>query len=194
VAVLDAGTSAEIPSVRIDHTGAAVSATNYLLSLGHRRIAHIEGSIVSPMALRRREGFYQAINKVGLSPVEAVSITGDFTPEAGQSAMELLLERPLRPTAVFAANDEAAIGAILAAGLRVPEDISVIGFDNQRLGRIYNPALTTVHVPTFELGYLGMIKLMQVIQNDISSPTHQVLPTHIVERATTAAPASAHTS
>ena len=126
----------------------------------------------------------------GLKNAEENCVPGEFTPEAGQSAMEILLARPQLPTAVFAANDEIAIGAIRAiraAGLKVPEDISVIGYDDQRLGRIYEPPLTTVHIPTFDLGYQAMVKMRRILARE-EFEYDALLPTHVVTRATTAPP------
>jgi LacI family repressor for deo operon, udp, cdd, tsx, nupC, and nupG len=190
VAVLEADEGGEFPAVRVDHVAAAMQATNHLIQLGHRRIAHITGNARAPMAVHRRAGFLTSMEAAGFKSAEEHCVPGEFTPEAGQSAMEILLARPVRPTAVFAANDEIAIGAIRAihaAGLKVPEDISVIGYDDQRLGRIYDPPLTTVHIPTFDLGYQAMVKLRRILARE--DYEHDVLlPTHVVKRGTTAAP------
>jgi LacI family repressor for deo operon, udp, cdd, tsx, nupC, and nupG len=190
VAVLEAAEGQDFPSVRVDHIQAAMQATNHLIELGHRRIAHITGNARAPMAVHRRQGFIAAMQAAGLKNAEENCVPGEFTPEAGQSAMEILLARPQLPTAVFAANDEIAIGAIRAiraAGLKVPEDISVIGYDDQRLGRIYDPPLTTVHVPTFDLGYQAMVKMRRILARE-DFEHDALLPTHVVKRATTAAP------
>ena len=104
--------------------------------------------------------------------------------------MEGLLALPVPPTAVFASSDEIAVGAIRAiraAGLKVPEDISVMGYEDQRLSRIYDPQITTVHVPTFDLGYQAMVKLRQILARE-PFDHDALLPTHVVQRATTAAP------
>jgi DNA-binding LacI/PurR family transcriptional regulator len=104
--------------------------------------------------------------------------------------MRILLDRPTLPTAVFAANDEIAVGAIRAiraAGLRVPQDISIMGFDDQRLARIYEPAISTIHLPTFDLGFQAMVKLRRILKGE-HFEHDAVLPTHVVERSTTAPP------
>jgi LacI family repressor for deo operon, udp, cdd, tsx, nupC, and nupG len=107
--------------------------------------------------------------------------------------MEMLLARANPPTAVFASSDEMAVGAIRAiraAGLSVPGDISVMGYEDQRLSRIYDPQISTVHVPTFDLGYQAMVKLRRILAREPDE--HEVLlPTHIVVRATTAVPKEA---
>lgn len=190
VAVLEAAEGQNFPSVRVDHVKAAIQATNHLIDLGHHRIAHITGNARAPMAVHRREGFIVAMTAAGIKNPEEQCVPGEFTPEAGQTAMEILLARAVIPTAVFAANDEIAIGAIRAiraAGLDIPQDISVIGYDDQRLGRIYNPQLTTVHIPTFDLGYRGMIKMGRILARE-EFEYDVLLPTHVIQRATTAAP------
>jgi LacI family repressor for deo operon, udp, cdd, tsx, nupC, and nupG len=174
-----------LPAVRIDHTAAAVAATRHLLDLGHRRIAHISGPMSSSMAVHRLEGYQQAI--AGQLDT-ALCLEGDFTARSGELAMNLLLARADPPTAVFAANDEMAIGAIRAArqaGLRVPQDVSIIGFDDQRIAGLYDPPLTTVHVPTAEIGYRAMLLLEKVL-NNTAADQDVVLPTKIRIRATTA--------
>jgi LacI family repressor for deo operon, udp, cdd, tsx, nupC, and nupG len=188
VAVLEADEGREFPTVRVDHVAAAVAATNHLIELGHRRIAHISGNAHAPMAEHRRRGFLKAMEAAGLSTEYCVP--GEFSPEAGQVAMEGLLARATPPTAVFASSDEMAVGAIRAiraAGLSVPGDISVMGYEDQRLSRIYDPQISTVHVPTFDLGYQAMVKLRRILAREPDE--HEVLlPTHIVQRATTAPP------
>jgi len=191
VAVLEADEGREFPTVRVDHVAAAAQATNRLIELGHTRIAHISGNALAPMAEHRRRGFLQAMDAAGLSTEYCVP--GEFSPESGQVAMEMLLARGVPPTAVFASSDEIAVGAIRAikaAGLRVPGDISVMGYEDQRLSRIYDPQISTVHIPTFDLGYQAMVKLRRILQRE--EYEHEVvLPTHIIERATTAPPKKA---
>jgi LacI family repressor for deo operon, udp, cdd, tsx, nupC, and nupG len=191
VAVLEADEGREFPTVRVDHVQAAASATKHLIDLGHTRIAHISGNALAPMAEHRRNGYLQAMNAAGLSTEYCVP--GEFSPEAGQVAMEMLLARATPPTAVFASSDEIAVGAIRAiraAGLSVPGDISVMGYEDQRLSRIYEPQISTVHVPTFDIGYQAMVKLRRIMAREPFD--HEVvLPTHIIERATTAAPKNA---
>ena len=142
------------------------------------------------MPAMRREGFLNAAAAAGIMGAEEMCVPGEFSPEAGQAAMETLLQRPQLPTAVFCSSDEIAVGAIRAikaAGLRVPQDISVMGYEDQRLSRIYDPQITTVHVPTFDLGYQAMVKLKRVLARE-EYEHDVVLPTHVIVRQTTAAP------
>ena len=190
VAVLEADEGREFPTVRVDHVAAARMATEHLIQLGHRRIAHISGNSLAPMAEHRRHGFETAMAAAGLDPLV---IPGEFSPESGQAAMETLLARPDAPTAVFASSDEIAVGAIRAiraAGLSVPHDISMMGYEDQRLSRIYDPQITTVHVPTFDIGYQAMMKLRQILARE-PYDHDTLLPTHIVVRSTTARPKGA---
>jgi LacI family repressor for deo operon, udp, cdd, tsx, nupC, and nupG len=179
-----------LPTVRVDHTAAAINATKHLIDLGHTRIAHIAGPQLSPMARHRHEGFLKTLSGLSPDPATAPIAQGQSTVESGEAAMRELLNSPTPPTAVFAANDEMAIGAIRAikqAGLRVPEDVSVVGFNDQGLAEIYDPALTTIHVPTCDLGHHAMIKLQRVLAH---APVEMddVLPTQLMVRATTAPP------
>ena len=187
VAALEWIDGLNLPTVRIDHRAASVSATNHLIELGHRRIAHIAGPVKAPMAQHRREGFEAAMRQAGLDPQTYPRICGDFTVAFGEAAMQTLLACDPPPTAVFAANDEMAVGAIQAikrAGLTVGRDISVIGFDDQRIASLYEPALTTVRVPTEELGYRSMLTLADIMHGKPIEPD-VVLPTTVVVRLTT---------
>jgi LacI family repressor for deo operon, udp, cdd, tsx, nupC, and nupG len=191
VAVLEADEGREFPAVRVDHVAAAKMATRHLIELGHRRIAHISGNAHAPMSEHRRRGFQQAMQEAGLS--EEYIVPGEFSPEAGQAAMEALLARSVPPTAVFASSDEIAVGAIRAiraAGLSVPGDISVMGYEDQRLSRIYDPQITTVHIPTFDIGYQAMVKLRKILARE-PFEHEAILPTHVIVRQTTAAPKKA---
>jgi LacI family repressor for deo operon, udp, cdd, tsx, nupC, and nupG len=190
VAALENIEGQDIAAVRVDHIAAAMEATDHLLSLGHRRIAHIAGPDRAPMAVHRREGFEKAMNAAGQDPDAFPRLTGDFTVAFGTQAMTTLLALEVRPTAVFAANDEIAIGAIQAikkAGLKVGVDISVIGFDDQRIATLYEPPLTTIKVPTEEIGYRSML-LLQKILGGRASHEDSVLATSLVVRSTTGPP------
>ncbi len=189
VSVLDSLGRDNIPSVRIDHARGAGQAVEHLVALGHQRIAHITGDLKVALVKERQRGFVEAMAHAGLEPI---CIPATFTAEAGQAAMEQLLARPQRPTAVFAGNDEIATGAMAAirgAGLKVPDDISVVGHDDQPLSRLYDPQITTVHVPSFEVGYQAMKLLRSRLLNEKCEPD-TVLPTRVLARATTAPPPS----
>jgi len=187
VAMLDPVVNHDFPSVRIDHANGAMQAINHLTALGHRQIAHITGPARSPAAIHRRDGYLAALSAKGIAGGEESCVPGEFTVASGEAAMASLLARPKRPTAIFCANDEIAIGAIRAikaAGLRVPEDISVMGFDDQRIAGMYDPPLTTIHVPIIDLGYTAMVKLARILAGE-DYEKDLVLNTFLVQRSTT---------
>ncbi len=187
VSVLQKVIHPAVPSVWMDNVHSGKLATQHLLELGHRRIVHICGDADDPLARQRRQGFVLAMEAAGLQPHWVES---GFTPEAGQYSMAKLLQGPDRPTAVFAANDEIAVGVLAAmrdAGLRAPNDISVIGHDDQRLSRIYDPAISTVRVPAFEIGRQAMAKLRAVMMKE-PSRDDVVFAAQVVARSSTAGP------
>lgn len=191
VAALDEIEGLDVPVVRIDNVAAAHAATAHLIALGHNRIAHIGGPPGQIMARHRAEGFAAAIAAAGLDPAHCPILSGDFTVASGDDAMSRMLTRYPRPTAVFAANDEVAVGAIQAAhreGLDVPADMSIIGFDDQRIGSLNEPPLTTVAVPKAECGALAMERLLTLLNGEAVSSPVTVLPTELLVRRTTAPP------
>jgi len=191
ILALDVSNGTGLPIVRADHTAGAEEATLYLAGLGHRRIAHIKGSAASGMTQHRLEGYLAALQKCGLAAAPGLIVDGDFTLESGEAAMETLLTLEERPTAVFAANDQMALGAIRTlrrAGLRVPEDMSVIGFDDERIAALYDPPLSTVRIPTYEIGYWAMKQMARLLAGEKVEPDI-VLETELAIRRSTAAPA-----
>jgi LacI family repressor for deo operon, udp, cdd, tsx, nupC, and nupG len=158
-----------LPTVSIDNISSARKATEYLISLNHKKIAHISGPLKVVVGRDRLKGFYQAMAHHGLSVDSLLVQEGDFSYESGFNLMKKLLMLDELPTAVFAANDEMAMGAIKAAkskGIRVPEDLSVIGFDDIKFASIFEPALTTIAQPTFEMGKKAMELLLKLINNE----------------------------
>jgi DNA-binding LacI/PurR family transcriptional regulator len=143
-------------SITVDLLPAGRAATNHLLALGHRRIAHISFAPLSYLGARARyRGYREALKKARIRFDKKLLVTGDFSSESGFEAMKQLLQGEVIPTAVFVGNDTLAIGAmaaIRAAGLAVPGDISVVGFDDLPFAAFSNPALTTVRVPASQLG------------------------------------------
>jgi LacI family repressor for deo operon, udp, cdd, tsx, nupC, and nupG len=158
-----------LPTVSIDNISSARKATEYLISLNHKKIAHISGPLKVVVGRDRLKGFYQAMAHHGLSVDSLLVQEGDFSYESGFNLMKKLLMLDELPTAVFAANDEMAMGAIKAAkskGIRVPEDLSVMGFDDIKFASIFEPALTTIAQPTFEMGKKAMELLLKLINNE----------------------------
>lgn len=167
-----------------------VDAIEYLYSLGHRKIAKIAAPLITLAGHQRYIGYKQAVEKLGLPYISDYIVTSDFTIESGYQAMQQLLSLPDRPTAVFAAADLMAIGAMKAiqeAGLSVPHDISVIGFDDIELCQHVTPSLTTVRQNKQELGIQAAEALLKLIENENSIPPSSIIPTELVIRDSCAA-------
>ncbi len=150
-----------------DDYDAARQATQYLIDAGHRQIAHITGLHNHQDAIERREGYLQALTENGIQPDPELIVEGDFTEPSGVMAVEMLLMRGHIFSAIFAANDQMAYGARLALyrrGMRVPEDVSIVGFDDQAPSAYMVPPLTSIRRPPLEIGETvgrALIDLMQ---------------------------------
>lgn len=156
-------------SVIIDNAAGATLATDYLVHQGHRRIGYIHG-INNYDDNIRFQSFCEVMNRYNLPIDENIILRGYFEEAIAYSEMRILLVKGIKmPDAFFCANDEMAWGCIRAlneAGIRVPEDISVMGFDDNTLASYYHPALTTIHSPVTELGYNSVSKLVDIIQSE----------------------------
>jgi LacI family transcriptional regulator len=174
-----------VDQVLVDNEEGGYQAGRYLVQLGHRRIGCITGpSSLSPSA-DRIVGFRRALGEAGIAlPPEAI-VRGDFQYAGGEAATYELLKRRLGLTAIFVLNDVMAIGAINVlsrAGLRVPDDVSVIGFDDIPQTRAMMPSITTIAQPIAELGKVSISLLLDQIKKGPKPPTRIVLPTTLVER------------
>lgn len=183
-------------SVRIDDVLVARTAMAHLVELGHRRIAYVGGDTsdaldnTSPLA--RLRGYRAALASAGLSQDPELEIEADWTVHGGILAWQTVAALPKRPTAIFAASDEMAIGLIHAArkaGLQVPEDLSVIGIDDYEMSELFD--LTTVAQPTEEQGRVAARQMLDAIDGGEAgrTPRRVVLPTRLVVRGSTRAPA-----
>ena len=169
VIALDVGSDTALPTVRVDHVAAAAEATRYLIEIGHRAIAHISGPPTSGMSGHRIEGYRQALHEAGIAFDPALCVDGGFTVESGFAAIARLLALPKRPTAIFAANDQSAIGAaqgLRSAGLDVPGDMALFGFDDERIAALYDPPLSTVRIPTFDIGFRAMEQMLCILDGE----------------------------
>lgn len=149
----------ETPSVRMDDLHAAEEITNLLISLGHTHIAFIKGAPDQPATALRLQGYLNALAAHGITPEPGLIQQGQFTFETGRDAAHALLSRRQRPSAVFASNDEMALGVLAAAqrlGLTVPGDLSVAGFDDSPPAALVWPPLTTVRQPMAEMARLAV--------------------------------------
>jgi len=158
---------AEFPSVHIDNVGAAKEATDYLISQGHEKIAMIYGLQKSLLTKDRELGYRAAMKTASLPVDEEWVLEGKLTISGARDATVKLLKLANRPTAIFCANDEMAIGClheVKSAGLSVPDDISVIGFDDIRYAEVTDPPLTTISQPGEEIGERVMYRLCRLIE------------------------------
>jgi LacI family transcriptional regulator len=174
-----------VPSVTITSWEGGFVATTYLIKLGHRRIAYIGKTAPARDAIERIAGYRAALDSAGLPLDSQLQCAGDFTEVDGYTATKALLELPEPPTAIFAGNDRQAAGvyrALHELGLSVPDDMSVIGFDNLPYTEIMNPPLTTVHAPRLELGRTAATMLLRLIDGKPLDMTRVVLPTEFIER------------
>jgi LacI family transcriptional regulator len=181
-----------VASVDVDNVAGARGAVEHLLALGHRRIACITNApVVYTAAQERLDGYRQALAAAGVPAPEELIAEAAFDAPSGHAAMVELLERRVAFDAVFVASDVVALGAIGAlrdAGLRVPSDVSIVGFDDIPLAGYFDPPLTTVRLPAFELGQTaGRALLERITDHSIASRT--LLPTELIVRASTAPPA-----
>jgi LacI family repressor for deo operon, udp, cdd, tsx, nupC, and nupG len=177
-----------VPSVHIDNATAAADAMDHLYRLGHRRIGIVTGPLVSPLSRDRLAGA-TARARAERAERDLVVVQGDFSIAAGAAGAERLLNRPQRPTAVFCFNDEMAIGVIEIArqrGVRVPRDLSVIGFDDIRFARHLDPPLTTIAQPMREIGEGTVRMLVDILAGRPIAPVSVTLPHTLVVRSSTA--------
>lgn len=168
--------------VQFDNVSSAYQAVLYLISQGHTNIAHITGDLKTLSAQKRYEGYVQCLHDHGIKLRNEWIVEGDFTLQSGFKGMSKILEQPIPPTALFAANDLIAIGAydaIAAAGLIIPDDISIIGHDDISFASIIRPKLTTVHVPKGELGEAFVNALYAMIEDKSKEPEVVILPSHL---------------
>lgn len=178
-----------IPSVDIDHEKAAYDAVQLLIQKGHRQIAMISGTLQDPTnGYARYQGYKKALEEAGIPLREDYVRIGNYRYESGLEVTKYFMELDERPTAIFAATDEMAIGAIHALqdnGLKVPDDVSVISVDNIRMASMVRPQLTTVAQPMYDIGAVAMrllTKLMNKETKDASELTQVTLPHDIIQR------------
>jgi LacI family transcriptional regulator len=177
-----------LPVVAIENRKGARTAVEHLLSLGHRRIAFIAGSSHTGQSAERQAAYVEALNDAGIAADPALIVAGRFAQAGGREATLQLLALPEPPTAIFAANDEMAYGAIDAIhsqGLRVPDDISVVGFDDIATSSHIHPPLTTMRQPLAELSACAVGELMALIEGRNVEAKKIALPLELVVRQST---------
>jgi DNA-binding LacI/PurR family transcriptional regulator len=179
-----------IDTVMTDEVAGAAAAVDHLVELGHRRIAHIDGG-AGAGASARRSGYLRAMERHALG-AKALVVRGDYTEAGGAAAVARLLDGGARPTAIFAANDLSALGALdalLQRGIRIPDEISLVGYDNTSLARLAHVDLTTVDQPRREIGSAAVELLLERINGGRRKPRRVVLsPSLVLGRTTAEAP------
>lgn len=184
-----------MPTVDLDVAGGTRAAMDHLLGLGHRRIAHLAGDLSAEIFRVRRDGYLAALRRVGVVPpsryvVGVVDDGGPFNFERAHEAMTRMLRADDPPTAVFCADDMFAVGAVKAAldlGLRVPEELSVVGFDDLEAARMLTPELTTIAIPAPRVGQLAVDVLLDLLEGRraANAPQRLTVDLHLVVRSST---------
>ena len=180
---------AYVDSVVNDDFAGAVGVVEHLYELGHRRIAHISGGNGAGAGSRRR-GYERAMHRLGLEHHLFIA-PGEYTDEGGYRGARRLLNEKARPTAIFAANDLAAMGALAAirdAGLTIPGDVSVVGYDNTYLAQLSSISLSSVDQPRRDMGMLAVRLLLERIELKRTDPRHKVLKPTLIPRFTSSPP------
>jgi LacI family transcriptional regulator, galactose operon repressor len=178
----------DIAAVSAAHFAGARSLTGHLVELGHRRIGLLAGPDNWLASTARRAGHVSALADAGVLPDPALTLPGEPTVRFGYQAAHRLLDRPQRPTALLGFNDKAASGALAAAaerGLRVPEDLSIAGFDDIDLAQATRPTLTTVRQPLQEMGRMAVSLLLRLLDRHRLDALHVELATELIVRGST---------
>jgi LacI family repressor for deo operon, udp, cdd, tsx, nupC, and nupG len=177
-----------VPGVHIDNARAAADGIEHLYRLGHRRIAIVTGPLASPLSRDRLRGV-KARAKAADGEASLEILTGTFSIESGAEAADRLLSQSVPPTAIFCFNDEMAIGVLDMArqrNVRVPRDLSVVGFDDIRFARYVEPPLTTIAQPMRDIGDASVRLLLDIIHGRTTAPQSITLPHTLMIRSTTA--------
>jgi len=179
------GSNQTFSTVCADNESGGALAARYLLKLGHRKIAHLTGPRTHGNLSDRTRGFVSALQSAA-NPVRPTVLYGKFNFAGGTELTRKLLDEHPDVTAIFAANDVMAFGVVRTAldrGLRIPEDLSLIGFDNIEFSAIVHPPLTTIHQPKYEMGYAAIEILLRLARDkNWQTPEHRLLGVEMIER------------
>jgi DNA-binding LacI/PurR family transcriptional regulator len=177
-----------VPSVDADDRVGTRLVVQHLLDLGHRRIAHLMGHGNLLSALTRRDVFLEMMNEAGIARDRSLVLPGQYSAQTGQENARKLLTMPDPPTAIFAGNDEIAIGVLEAArelGVRIPEDLSLVGYDDRPISALLTPRLTTVKQPFVRIGEHATQLLLERIEGKEVAPiTHWLTPELVIRDST----------
>lgn len=180
-----------VPFVGVDNQHGARTAVHHLVELGHKRVAYISGPANNILSSERRAGYELALRQSGLKVDPELTLDGDFSIEGGRLAVERLFIRDALPTAFFCANDDMAIGVLLALsqrGYNVPGDFSVIGFDDIPFSSCTTPPLTTIRQPRRLIGEAAMTKMLDMVEGKPVRTGAVILPVELIIRGSTGAP------
>ncbi|MGS4948134.1 LacI family DNA-binding transcriptional regulator [Meridianimarinicoccus sp. RP-17] len=183
-----------LPSVRVENAHGAELAVRHLFDAGHRTIGYLTGPKGNVLNVTRQEGYLAALATLGLPSNQAWIYEGDFSLDSGAMAAARWIADPMRPGAMFCASDEMAcgfMGAIQRAGLHVPRDVSVIGFDNIEVAAHMTPTLTTIRQPRTLIGERAANMLLKMIATKSINIETEIIPVELVERSSVANPAHA---
>ena len=178
------GGASRFRTLSFDNRTGAYAAVEHLAEHGHNRVAILTGGPANFDAQERLAGYRRAVSDFDLVADSALELEGDFTQESGRSAVDRFLALDPPPTALFASNDSMALGALRGfheAGLHVPDDVAVVGFDDIPTAPYATPSLTTIHAPTIELGRQAMDSLLAISKGE-KMPSHHPLNTYLVRR------------
>ncbi|PYX40283.1 MAG: LacI family transcriptional regulator [Acidobacteria bacterium] len=179
-----------VSNIKIDYLHGIRQAVQHLAALRHEVIAFISGPLKLKSALARQQAFLRSMREIGIEVDPALMVEGDHTMEGGMAAFAQLLEKPIRPTAVICSNDMTAIGVMRKSNedqISIPQDLSVIGFDDIRMAQFVIPPLTTIQMSQAELARLAFDALMADVEREAPAPsgTEYVLKTNLVLRQST---------
>lgn len=183
----------DLPSVRIENGKGAALAVGHLAQLGHRKIGHVTGPRGNVLTETRLDGFRSALSGLGLPCLDDWIIEGDFSMDSGAAAGRHWLGMADRPTGIFLSSDEMAIGflgEVQRAGIRVPEDVSIVGFDNIEIAQHLSPGLTTIRQPRTQIGVRAAELLLTLIESGSLVGQSEVIEVEFIRRGSAARPTS----
>lgn len=181
----------EYHAITLDETAITAEIVAYLVRLGHSRIAYIHGVLAHEPAMARLNGYYAGLAAAGLTRDERLVGGGNWRESGGYAAAQTLLAQQPRPTAIIAGNDRMALGVIQAvrdAGLCVPQNVSVVGYDDLAISLAADPPLTTVRLPLTQIGMKAAEMIVALLEGGNPQPRHQPLPLELIIRKSTGTP------
>jgi len=176
------------PSVRADNVGGVATLVDHLWENGHRRFGHVMGPTTNVLSTVRRDAFVTRVSELGGETRNPWILQGNFSIDAGRAAAEAISEMSDRPTAWICASDQIAFGLISGltrAGINVPDDASVAGFDNIEMTEVFNPPLTTIHQPRNKMGHQAAQSILELIRGQENRAQVHILPVQLVNREST---------